>query len=47
MENTGVLPPNISTALDVLKMHVEMIPDQECVTTGLVDDCTTNKLEID
>ena len=25
-------PPNISTALDFLKMCVEMIPDQEYVT---------------
>ena len=27
-----ITPPNISTALDFLKMRVEMIPDQECVT---------------
>ena len=28
----GITPPNISTALDFLKMHAKMIPDQVCVT---------------
>ena len=28
----GITPPNISTALDLLKMCAEMIPDQVCVT---------------
>ena len=31
----GITPPNISTALDLLKMCAEMIPDQECVTISL------------
>ena len=28
----GITPPNISTALNFLKMCAEMIPDQVCVT---------------
>ena len=31
----GITPPNISTALDFLKMYAEMIPDQICVTISL------------
>ena len=31
-KDMGITPPNISTALDFLKMCSEMIPDQVCVT---------------
>ena len=39
----GITPPNISTALDFLKMCAEMIHHQ----SFLMDECTTKQLEID